>query len=55
MKDGQIVAHGQARQILTPELVEQLYQIKVDIKLLESPLHQHQQLVVIPNQFGDPL
>lgn len=55
LKDGQIIAQGNSRQILTPALVKQLYNIEVEVQHARSLAQPDlRRLVVIPEHFGDP-
>lgn len=55
LKDGQIIAQGNSRQILTPALVQQLYNIEVEVQHAGSLAQPDlQRLIVIPEHFGDP-
>ena len=52
MKDGKIVAQGVANQILDQQLVQQLYNLEVDVRMIEDE-NAKQRLLVIPKKFGD--
>ncbi|AXY57425.1 ABC transporter ATP-binding protein [Acinetobacter chinensis] len=55
MKDGEIVAQGMPAQILTSDLVMQLYHVQVEIhQVRHSTQTGTQRLIVIPENFGDP-
>lgn len=55
LKHGEIIAQGNAKTILTPSLVKQLYNIDVEIQQVQNLAQPKlQALMVIPQYFGDP-
>ncbi|SEL21894.1 ABC transporter ATP-binding protein [Acinetobacter sp. DSM 11652] len=52
MKDGQIIAQGKSEDVLTKQLVHQLYNLDAEVRLVEDDQHK-KRLLVIPNKFGD--